>query len=631
MILAQQENNLEPNGLKIQNRTKSYRPSKKTSLSYQERPLLGEILTRSGALTLDNLQTALDYQETKGIRLGEALVGLNFITEDCMRKSLCMQLNIPYINLENTTIERSLAKLINKNYAWRHQIVPIARIGDILTLAMNDPVNVLLIEELEAATKLTINVVTSVHKDIVDAFYRLYENMESSEVYSNVELIELESNESFGKSKYLESQQLKKADTLVGQILSIGLDKYASDIHIEAVDHRILIRFRIDGVLQELPLGSLQEELNRLRREIVSRVKILGNLDITERRRPQDGRFQAMARRDGQDFKIDFRISIIPGYYGENVVLRILDNRNAPKSIDHLGFSKKILDRLHSLLKRKTGIILVTGPTGSGKSTTLYGALMELYRPDIKILTAEDPIEYVYDNITQCEINQKIGNTFAAYIRSFLRQDPEVIMVGEIRDQETAEMAFRAAQTGHMVLSTLHTNDAVSSIYRLLDLKVDSNLIASCLSGIVSQRLVRKICPDCKKEYTPSKDLLNEFFDAPPSDIRWFKGQKCSHCNYTGYMGRLAVSELWIPSEEDTILINKGARIDELRESANKSTVFMAEGAIEKLREGRTNLEEMLRTLPYYNINQFRHLGEGSNSIRMLKERKFDRETVTLQ
>ena len=302
---------------------------------------------------------------------------------------------------------------------------------------------------------------------------------------------------------------------------------------------------------------------------------------------------------------MDFRISIVPGYYGENVVLRILDSRKAPQSIDQLGFSQRINRTFHGLLKRNTGILLATGPTGSGKSTTLYGALMTAYRPGIKILTAEDPIEYVYDRITQCEVNAKIGNTFAKYIRAFLRQDPEIIMVGEIRDSETAEMAFRAAQTGHLVLSTLHSNDAVSSVTRLLDLGVDSSLVSSCLLGVLSQRLVRQVCPKCKMNYSPSKELLREFFDISPPGIRWFKGRGCGHCNHTGYNGRIAVAELWTPSDQDIILINKGSDFDQLRRSSFHSTIMMAEDAGEKLSQGKTNLEELIRTLPFSTIHQF--------------------------
>jgi type IV pilus assembly protein PilB len=314
--------------------------------------------------------------------------------------------------------------------------------------------------------------------------------------------------------------------------------------------------------------------------------------------------------RAGQEVKIDFRISIVPGYFGENVVLRVLDSRKAPKSIDELGFSVRINEAFHKLLTRNTGILLVTGPTGSGKSTTLYGALMTCYRPGIKILTAEDPIEYVYEKITQCEVNRKIDNTFAKYIRAFLRQDPEVIMVGEIRDSETAEMAFRAAQTGHLVLSTLHTNDAVGSVTRLLDLDVDPSLIASCLLGVVSQRLVRKVCPSCKTQYKPSAELLKEFFDAAPLGVRWIKGKGCPRCNHTGYSGRMAVAELWTPSDKDIILINKRKDIEDLRNSAYRTTLSMAEDALEKLSAGKTNLEELIRTLPFSNISRFRQVAD---------------------
>jgi type II secretory ATPase GspE/PulE/Tfp pilus assembly ATPase PilB-like protein len=351
--------------------------------------------------------------------------------------------------------------------------------------------------------------------------------------------------------------------------------------------------------------GILQDSINRNRKEIISRIKILGKLDIAEKRRPQDGSFRVRVERNGEIVTVDFRVSIVPSYYGENVVLRILDKRNAPTSIHDLGFSQKITDQLQQLLKRTTGILLITGPTGSGKSSTLYAALMTLFRPEIRILTAENPIEYVYDNLSQCEVNEKIGNTFANYLRAFLRHDPEVIMVGEIRDQETAEMAFRAAQTGHMLLSTLHTNDAISAVTRLLDLNIEANMITSSLLGVLAQRLVRKVCDGCREDHTPSEELLKEFFSAPPVDIHWLKGKGCPQCNFTGYKGRMAVAELWTPSEDDIVLINKGVPFDEIKSSAQESTVLMAEDAMEKLRAGKTTLEELMRTLPYSSIEQF--------------------------
>jgi type IV pilus assembly protein PilB len=329
-------------------------------------------------------------------------------------------------------------------------------------------------------------------------------------------------------------------------------------------------------------------------------------MDISEKRRPQDGSFRVRVERNGEIVSVDFRVSIVPSYYGENVVLRILDKRNAPTSIQDLGFSQRITNQLQQLLKRTTGIILITGPTGSGKSSTLYAALMTLFRPEIRILTAENPIEYVYENLSQCEVNEKIGNTFANYLRAFLRHDPEVIMVGEIRDQETAEMAFRAAQTGHILLSTLHTNDAISSVNRLLDLNIEANMITSSLLGVHAQRLVRKVCEQCREEYTPSNELLQEFFSTTPQDFHWLQGKGCPKCNFTGYKGRMAVAELWTPSEEDIVLINKGVPFDEVKVSARKSTILMAEDAMEKIKAGKTTLEELMRTLPYSTIEQFR-------------------------
>jgi type IV pilus assembly protein PilB len=578
---------------------------------FDERPRLGDLLVRSGAVTEDLINLGLNHQKNKGLRLGEALVEQNLVTEDVMRQALCQQLNVPFIEMQSLSVDPGLSRLINRNYAQKHRIVPIAKLGRTVTLVMDDPTDRALIDELAAITGYTINVVTSTRAGILDAFSRVYEQIEGIEADSTLQLIHEAGAEGQDASKYVESLELRRADTLVTQLIGIGLNNGASDIHIEVTDRKVHTRFRIDGVLQELYLGSLENEVNRLKREVVSRVKILGSLDIAEKRRPQDGSFRARIRKGGADVKIDFRISIVPGYYGENVVLRVLDARNAPKSIDDLGFSGKINQAMNKLLKRNTGILLVTGPTGSGKSTTLYGALMTCYRPGIKILTAEDPIEYVYDKITQCEVNPKIDNTFAKYIRSFLRHDPEIIMVGEIRDSETAEMAFRAAQTGHLVLSTLHTNDAVSSVTRLLDLNVDPSLIASCLLGVLSQRLVREVCPHCKKQYRPSDGLLKEFFDVPPRWMRWLKGKGCSQCNYTGYNGRMAVAEVWTPSDEDIILINKRASIDELRKSSYESTAFMAEDAMEKLRQGKTNLEELMRTLPFSGISQFRRIEDA--------------------
>jgi type II secretory ATPase GspE/PulE/Tfp pilus assembly ATPase PilB-like protein len=304
----------------------------------------------------------------------------------------------------------------------------------------------------------------------------------------------------------------------------------------------------------------------------------------------------------------------VPGYYGESVVLRILDQKRIPRSIDQLGLSPAATAKLRQLLRRPSGILLATGPTGSGKSTTLFASLMTLYRPEIRILTAEDPVEYVFEQFSQSEVNTAIGNTFATYLRAFLRHDPEVIMVGEIRDEETAEMAFRAAQTGHLLLSTLHTNTAVAAVTRLLDLKIDPNMLASSLIGVLGQRLVREVCKSCKTTYQPSAELMHEFFDTPPRDLLFYKGRGCNDCHLTGFHGRMIVSELWVPDEEDLILINKGAAFDEVRESARRSTLSMAEDAMVRLVAGRTNLEDLIRMLPYSSIYEFRQRGLGQLS-----------------
>jgi type IV pilus assembly protein PilB len=474
---------------------------------------------------------------------------------------------------------------------------------------MDDPTDQQAVEELSRSTGLLVTVLTSSHDAITHAFQRMYGDTQETTSTEHLELTTEEEADSATGSRYVEDmRQVKKADGLVRQLLAVALSRRATDIHLETLATALHVRFRIDGVLQELAMGQLQDACNERVREIVSRLKVLGRLDIAERRRPQDGSFRMKVERAGEQTSIDFRISVVPGYYGESVVLRVLDRKSVPKSLEELGFSSQITEKLREMLKRPAGILLITGPTGSGKSSTLYASLMTLYKPQIRIVTAEDPIEYVYEQFSQSEVNERIGNTFASYLRAFLRHDPEVIMVGEVRDEETAEMAFRAAQTGHLLLTTLHTNDALSAVTRLRDLKVDPNLIASSLLGVLAQRLVRAVCPQCKVEYSPAPELLKEFFDTTPPDLKWYKGKGCTHCNFTGYRHRLAIAELWVPNENDVILIAKNASFEELRSSAARSTVFMAEDAVNRLRAGATNLEELIRMLPYSSIYRFRQI-----------------------
>ncbi len=575
-----------------------------------KRPKLGEVLLRSGSITELQLEQALQEQQRSKRPLGEVLIRLGHLTDEAMRQALCLQLDVPFVDLDRVNLDRTLTRLINRSYARRHWLVPIAQVGHVLTISMNDPTKTAIVEELSQLTGYVVSVVTSSQEAIKRAFKRLYEQAVDQPVpgteapQPSIETIAM-SDEPDGepgspvKSRYVEEYiQDKKADSAVRQLLALALERRCSDIHLEMLAGRLHARFRIDGILQELQLGAFQQVIDQTAREIVSRVKVLAKLDIAERRRPQDGSFRVRFERKNDSQNIDFRVSIVPSYYGESCVLRILDKTNAPTNIDQLGFSPAITARLKQLLQRPAGLLLVTGPTGSGKSTTLYASLMTAYRPEVRVLTAEDPIEYVYEQFSQSEVNERIGNTFSRYLRAFLRHDPEIILIGEIRDEETAEMSFRAAQTGHLLLSTLHTNDAISAVTRLQDMKVDPNLIASSMLGVLAQRLARVVCPMCKQPYRPSAELLKEFFAREPEGLTFYRGTGCANCNFTGYRGRTSIAELWTPSEEDVILISKSAPFDDVRVSARRSTISMAEDVIERLSSGKTNLEELIRVMP---------------------------------
>ncbi|MEW5984624.1 MAG: ATPase, T2SS/T4P/T4SS family [Acidobacteriota bacterium] len=570
-----------------------------------KRPRLGELLVRNGSLTQERLDEALKQQRIRHRPLGELLVTLGFITDEEMRQALGIQLNIPYLDLDRIDIDRGLARLINRNYARRHLLVPVSFVGAVLTVSINDPTNRGIVDDLSRSTGFMVNLVTSSQDSIKRAFQKMYGDtidtappVEAADPSDHVDDVDGDQGGS--------PTQRRRAGAAVRHIVALAIERGSSDIHIEQLAGRLQIRFRLDGMLQELPLGPVQQMCEEHPLEIVSRIKILGKLDIAERRRPQDGAFRTRVERNGQMQKVDVRISIVPGYYGESVVLRILDKIRVPKSIEEVGFSPAVTAKLLQLVRRPAGMLLITGPTGSGKSTTMYAALQSVYRPEIRILTAEDPIEYVYEQFSQSEVNERIGNTFARYLRAFLRHDPEVIMIGEIRDQETAEMAFRAAQTGHLLLSTLHTNDALSTVTRLRDMNVDANLLASSLLGVLSQRLVRAVCSDCREPYRPSPELMQEFFPSPPDDMPFYRGAGCDKCSQSGYRGRLAVAELWTPDQEDVILVSKGAPPEEIRASAQRSTVSMVQDVWARLVAGRTNLEELIRTLPYSTVFQFR-------------------------
>jgi type IV pilus assembly protein PilB len=565
------------------------------------RSRLGEFLLASGAITERQLAHALSQQPKLKLPLGQVLVKLNYISDETMRQALSLQLNVPYLDLDKINIDRGLARLINKNYARRHNLLPVAQLGRTLTVAMDDPTAHTVVEELTRLTSFAVMVVTSSSKAIQRAFKRLY-NEEPEEAASlGAEAITPVDSGLVDATAagVFDAEQSRRADELFRAILARAIESHCSDIHLEMLQNGLHVRFRLDGVLQQPNFGQLQEYFDKTMREILSRVKILAKLDIAERRRPQDGSFQVSVQREDKTVTIDLRVSVVPSHTGESIVIRLLDRSRAPRSIREIDLVPVVAERLDQCLNRTTGIFLVTGPTGSGKSTTMYACLMRLHKPEVRILTAEDPVEYVYDELSQCEVNPAVGNTFAQYLRSFLRHDPEVIMIGEIRDQETAEMAFRAAQTGHLLLSTLHTNNAVATLPRLLDLGIESSLVASSLIGVLSQRLVRKICQHCKQEYLPPPEILSEFFSRPPADLTFYRGAGCAHCRFTGYSGRMIVADLWVPDEADQLLITRRAPFDELRASARRTTFSMGMDARERLRAGRTTPEELLRVLPY--------------------------------
>ena len=573
---------------------------KRPSANYRRRLRLGEMLVASGAITAQQLDHAVHEQKTLKLPIGQVLVKLHYVTDEVMRQELGRQLQIPYLDLEQVVIDRTLARLINASYARRHMVLPVSQAGRSLTVAMDDPTATAIIDDLRRLTGDAITVVTSSSQAIQRGLRRLYE-----ENQGEIALSEAESPES-EDAVVLDDQVSRRADELFQQVLLRAIDSRCSDIHLEMLSGGLHIRFRIDGVLRAPDFGIGQEALDRNAKEIISRIKILSRLDIAERRRPQDGSFRVSVDRGGTKVGVDLRVSIIPSHTGESVVIRILDRTKAPRSLAQLQLEKDMAERLEQALRRTTGIFLVTGPTGSGKSTTLYSCLMSLHRPEIRILTAEDPVEYVYEELSQSEVNEDIGNTFAMFLRSFLRHDPEVILIGEIRDEETAEMAFRAAQTGHLLLSTLHTNSAIATLPRLIDLKIDPSLIGASLIGVMSQRLVRQLCPQCKKPDAPNAEIVAQFFGTAKPDMELFRAVGCQQCGFSGYRGRALVADFWLPDERDLLLITERASFEDVRRSAMRTTITMAQDAHARLRAGRTTLEELLRVLPFDSIVEHR-------------------------
>ena len=555
-------------------------------------PRLGNVLVERGFITVDQLQNALDEQRKgPGKLLGEILTEKGFCTDDQVIEALATVFGLPYAKLEPRLSDPKCVDILPREYIEKNLVFPLFKIRHTLTVAMCEPTNLFLIDELRALTELEIHVVATSAKDIrrmittlPDSKTFVIDDIIEDNGQTEVTLIETAIEDIGDETDFAGQSPVIR---LVNYVIYNAVKEGASDIHIEPAERCMRVRFRIDGKLYK----SLEVPLNLLG-AVASRIKIMASLDISERRLPQDGRVHVLL--DGR--KIDLRISTFPGSRGEKTVIRVLDTRSVSLNVRDLGFAEDILTPLQSAIQAPNGIILVTGPTGSGKSTTLYAALNEIASMENNICTVEDPIEYHLPLINQFQIQEKVGLTFSKALRTLMRQDPDVIMVGEIRDDETARTAIQAALTGHLVFSTLHTNDAPSAITRLINMGVEPYLIGAALNVVLAQRLVRRTCPKCKELYDPPRPLRKAIERMGYTIEKFFKGLGCRKCRNTGYSGRLGVHELLIINDELRDAIVAGASVAELRRiGATYGMVTLRHDGFRKVREGLTSIEEIIQ------------------------------------
>jgi type IV pilus assembly protein PilB len=557
---------------------------------------LGDLLVSKGLLTSKQLEMALQEQKISGQKLGTSLVKLGYISEKNLVSFLSRHYGVPAIDLSEVQVDAEAIKMIPPDVVFKYQVIPIKRVGSTLRVAMSDPSNILAIDDIKFLTSCHVEVFVSTESTIktaIDKFYdsssSLAEIMGSMDSGENMELLD--------ESEEVDVQQLQQASEdapvvkLVNLILNEAIKRGASDIHMEPYEKIFRVRFRLDGVLHEFMKPPM-----KLKNAIISRVKIMAKLDIAERRLPQDGRIKI---KFGKDKEMDFRVSVLPTLFGEKVVMRLLDKTNLQLDMTKLGFEENPLKDFKEAIHKPFGMVLVTGPTGSGKTTTLYSALSELNQITENISTAEDPVEFNLMGINQVQTHEEIGLTFAACLRSFLRQDPDIIMVGEVRDFETAEIAIKAALTGHLVLSTLHTNDAPSTINRLLNMGIEPFLVASSVNLILAQRLARRNCESCKAPVQVSPQMLRNL-GVPEEDVpsySCFKGKGCPTCGNTGFKGRVALYEVLPVKEEVRELILQGASASEIkREAMRLGMKTLRQAALTKLKEGVTTVEEVMKT-----------------------------------
>ena len=563
---------------------------------------LGDLLVKEKIITPEQLEQANKVQKEQTCRLGSALVKLGFLTDEDVTNFLPRQYGVPAINLSYFEIDPAVVKLIPFETAKRYQILPLSRVGASLTIAMVDPTNVFAMDDIKFMTGFNIEPVVASESSILAGIDKAYggtkeENLETV-MQSMSEMgdtdVELQSEE-----QQMELAELEKAADeapvvkLVNVVLGDAVKRGASDIHIEPYEKEFRVRFRIDGILQSIMSPPL-----KLKDAITSRLKIMSKLDISEKRLPQDGRIMLKMNVGGRKKQLDFRVSTLPTLWGEKIVLRLLDKENLRLDMTKLGFEAESLVKFEKAILKPYGMVLVTGPTGSGKTNTLYSAISRLNQPDTNIMTAEDPVEFQLGGVNQVQMKEQIGLNFAAALRSFLRQDPNIILVGEIRDFETAEIAIKAALTGHLVLSTLHTNGAPETITRLMNMGIEPFLVATSVHLICAQRLVRRICKDCIEVMdVPPQTLLDAGFTLEESKtVKIQKGKGCGVCNNTGYKGRCGLYEVMEVDDEIRELVLVGASALELKKKAiERGMITLRRSGLIKVAAGMTTLEEVAR------------------------------------
>ncbi|MGD0337021.1 MAG: type II secretion system ATPase GspE [Candidatus Omnitrophota bacterium] len=558
----------------------------------QDKKSLGDSLVEAGIISAEQLKKAQEEEKNTGTRLRKVLIDKGMVSEEDLAEFISNKLSLPRIELNNYLIDPKIIELVPEELARKHELIPLLKIGNRLTCVMVDPWNIFALDEVRAKTNLIIEPAVATESEIkksLGQYYGTKGTMEDLIKTMHEEKLGFKEEKEIDLNKLGEIADQAPVIKLVNLTIMKAVKEGASDIHIEPEEEGLNIRLRVDGMLY-----GVSSPPKYLQFAIISRIKIMANLDIAERRKPQDGSFSI--KMEGKE--IDIRVSCVPTMHGENVVLRLLDVSSVLLGLDQLGFPKSVQDTYEKLIVRSHGIILVTGPTGSGKTTTLYASLAKINTVEKNIITIEDPVEYKLRGIRQIQVNLKADLTFANGLRSILRQDPNVIMVGEIRDYETAEIAIHAALTGHLVFSTLHTNDAAGAITRLIDLGAEAFLVSSSVIGVLAQRLIRTICPHCKEKYSPTKEVLKDLGLDEEEKIEFSRGKGCSKCMQSGYKGRIGIFELMVMNDKiHSLTTSKTPREEIKRQAVASGMLTLRDDGIKKIKDGLTTVEEVLRVI----------------------------------